>query len=111
VPDADDARVATVPLRVPRRDRGEELRHDLGLHDETGHVTASGEIPLLAERDHALGEAAGFLRLRDRGLDALVLEQRRHQVAQERMPVLALASQLAMVFTVSHGLLCPLVAV
>src|SRR5262245_7020063 len=102
VTQADDARVTALALLVPGRDGREQLRHDLGLDHEASHVAASGDVALLAERDHALGKAARLLRLRHRGLDALVLEQSGHQVAQQCASVLALSSQPAVVFAVSH---------
>jgi hypothetical protein len=61
-------------------------------------VAARREVTLLAERDETLRHPARLLGLGDRGLDALVLEQRRDQVAEQRLPVGSGAAQLAMIF-------------
>src|SRR5205085_11846833 len=79
----DDARVTPCPLLEARRDVVEQLLHDRALLNEGQRAPASGERSVLAERDHPLGEAASFLGLRIGGLDPLVLEQSRDQIAKQ----------------------------
>src|SRR5439155_1276654 len=78
-PDAQDPGVATRPFGVPGGDGGEQLVGDLGPHHEARHVAARREVAALPEGDHALRQPPRLLRLRHRGLDALVLEERGDQ--------------------------------
>src|SRR5262249_15598957 len=56
-----------------------------------------------AERDHPLGHPPQLLRLGVGRLDLLVLEQRRHHVAQQRAPVGAGTAELAAGVAVPHS--------
>src|SRR5207245_350815 len=58
----DDAGVAAGALREPRGDVAEELGHDGALLDVRQRAAAGREGTVLAERDHALGEAADLFR-------------------------------------------------
>jgi len=61
-----------------------------------------GERRLLAERDDRLDHPPQLLRLGQRGLDRLVLEQRIHHVAQHRQAMAAGAVELSESVTVTH---------
>src|SRR5205814_3184147 len=63
---------------------------------------------LLAERDQLLHDRAQFLRLRQRGDDLLVLDQRRAHIGEHRAPVLGGAIELAVNPAVTHGVSLPL---
>src|SRR5256885_5610475 len=97
-----DSRVAAVPGLVPGRDRVEELLHVVLAVDVARHVAARREISALREGDHALAHAAGLLRLGQRGLDPLVLDQARHQIPQNGAPVRVGAAELSVVLAVAH---------
>src|SRR5262249_54479304 len=102
--DAHDARVAARPLRVPRGDRVEELlRHRLAIH-EARDVAARVQIVALGARDQTLGEAARLLGLGHGSVDALVLEQSRDEIAEQRLAMLHRAAELFVITSVTHGL-------
>src|SRR5438067_4208473 len=100
----DDARVAARPLREAGRDLVEELPHHAAPPDERRGAPASVQRPLLAEGDHTVAPAAQLLRLGVGGAHHLVLEQRGHQVAEERPAVRRCAPELHACHAVAHEL-------
>src|SRR5206468_2044626 len=78
------ARVAAMALGVARREVVEELLHHARAPEHGRRPPPGMERALLAERDHPVGPAPDLLRLGVRRADRLVLEQRGHQVAEER---------------------------
>src|SRR5882672_9414669 len=97
-----DSRVAAVPGLVPGRDRVEELPHVVLAVDVARHVAARRKIPALGEGDQALAHTAGLLRLGQRGLDPLVLNEARHEIPEQSAPVRVRAAELSMVFAMAH---------
>src|SRR5581483_4056937 len=100
----EDAQVATRTRLVARPELVEELGHDLAIAQAIEGETAVRERRLLAEGDERLGNAAQFLRLRQRGLDDLVREQRIGHVAQHSETMTAGAIELAQAVAVTHVL-------
>src|SRR6185503_4022263 len=109
--DAQDARIAAGTLRIARRNRLEQLAHDILVgqfgEDETPRmerlpVRITGGDATLGNRDQPLDEGPELLRFRHRGFDALMSNERHRLVAQQRRAVLADASQLAVCEVVSH---------
>src|SRR3989442_11423484 len=100
----DDARVAARALGEARRDLVEELLHHAAPPDERAGAPARVQRPLLAEGDHAVAPATQLLRLGVGGAHHLVLEQRGHQVAQERPAVRRRPPELHACHAVAHDL-------
>ncbi len=65
-------------------------------------VGLSGRDPAPRDGDQPLDERPQLLRLRHRGLDLLVTQQRDGLVAQQREPMLGDAAKLSMCDVVSH---------
>jgi hypothetical protein len=65
-------------------------------------VGVSRGDPALGNRDDPLDEGPELLRLRERRLDVLVLDQRFRLVAKHRDPVLGDSAQLALAYSVTH---------
>ena len=63
------------------------LLDDAAAADERQRLPARVQGAALAERDHAIGDAAQLLRLGVGGLQLLVLDQRRDHVAEQRLAV------------------------
>jgi hypothetical protein len=109
---AQDAGVAAGTGLEPRRNRVEQLAHDIlvgnvGEHQpprvqRPGRRLALGQASL-GDGDDALDEGPQLLGLRHRRLDALVLDQRVGLVAQQRQAVLADATQLPVGDSMTHG--------
>src|SRR6266545_5158770 len=92
----DDAGVAALAVLVAGRQYVEQLP-DLVLVAHLGdRLAAHGEPTLLAEGDQLLDDRAQFLRLRQRGDDLLVLDQRRAHVGEHRAAMLGGAVELTM---------------
>src|SRR5262249_23331366 len=111
VAEAQDPRVAARPRLEARRDRVEQLRHDLAVGDVLQHEpprvqrpavgVPSGEAAL-GDRDDPLDEGAQLLRLRHRGLDVLVADQPLRLAAQHRDAMLRHPTQLPMTYSMTH---------
>ena len=69
--------VAALALAVARAELDEELADRDLVAQAREREAAIGDAVDLGERDQRLGDAAQFLRLRQRGADQLVLDQRR----------------------------------
>src|SRR5438445_9821856 len=100
----DDARVAARAVGEARRDLVEELLHHAAPLDERAGPPARMQRPLLAEGEHAVAPATQLLRLGVGGAHHLVLEQRGHQVAEERPAVRRRAPELHACHAVAHDL-------
>src|SRR5262249_8171895 len=98
-----DARIAAGPAAEARADVVEQLADDGAAADEGQRLAGGVQGVALAERDHALGPAAQLLGLGVGGLQVLVLQQRRDQIAEERAPVRAGSIELTAAFEVSHA--------
>ena len=98
----DDAGVATLAILVAGRERVEQLAHLLEIAHLADRLTAHREPALLAERHQLLHDRAQFLRLRQRGDDLLVLDQRGAHVGEHRAAMLGGAVELAMNLAVTH---------
>ncbi len=97
-----DARVAALALAVTRAELDEELA-DRDLVAKTRKSEAAiGDAVGLGERDQRLGDATQFLRLRQRGADQFVLEQRGRHVLEHRFAMAARAVEFAARFHVTH---------
>src|SRR5215204_3104669 len=98
----DDAGVAALAVLVAGRQHVKQLT-DLVLVAHLGdRLTAHGQPALLAEGDQLLDDRAQFLRLRQRGDDLLVLDQRRTHVGEHRLAMLGGAVELTMNLAVTH---------
>ena len=73
-----------------------------GFLQLSGCQTAVREAALLAKRDQLVGNSLQLLRFRQRGDDALVVDQRRQLVAEHRLAMLGGAVELAMNLAVTH---------
>src|SRR5258706_957882 len=98
----EDAQVAPVARLVARAQLVEELHDDVAVGQPVEGEAAVGERWILAERDDGLGDLAQLLRLRQRRLDRLVLEERHGHVAQHREAMAAGAVELAKPVAVTH---------
>src|SRR5690606_17915541 len=98
----EDAQVAAVARLVARAELVEELHHHVAVAQAVEREAPVGEGRGLAERDDGLGHAAQLLRLRQRGADGLVLEERDGHVAQHRESMAAGAVELAKPVAVTH---------
>ena len=78
---AQDARVAARAVRVPRRQHGEELRHEVGAAQVRVRAHVRRVPARLGPRHGALRVRAHLLRLGQRRADALVPHERRHELA------------------------------
>src|SRR5215213_10181696 len=98
----DDAGVAALAVLVAGRQYVEQLA-DLILVAHLGdRLPAHGQPTLLAEGDQLLDDRTQFLRLRQRGDDLLVLDQRRAHVGEHRLAMLGGAVELTMNLAVTH---------
>src|SRR5215472_15244300 len=101
----DHARVAAAALFEARRDLVEELFYRLVRLQRREGAAARGEVALLAERDHPVGDSAQFLGLGVGGRDPLVADQRQHHVLEQRLAMRRGAIELAARVEVTHLLL------
>src|SRR5215208_7069351 len=98
----DDPGVAALAVLVAGRQYVEQLA-DLVLVAHLGDRLAAHRQPaLLAEGDQLLDDRTQFLRLRQRGDDLLVLDQRRAHVGEHRLAMLGGAVELTMNLAVTH---------
>src|SRR5882757_4280437 len=100
----DDAGIAALAVLVAGGENVEQLFGLIEVAHLGDRLPPHGETALLAERDQLLHDRAQFLRLRQRGDDLLVLDQRRAHIGEHRAPVLGGAIELAMNLAVTHGL-------
>ena len=78
-----DARVAALTLRVLACNIAEKLPNCFFIANIGNRLTAGGKIATLCQRDELFREAADFLCLRFRRLDALMLEEGGQDAAEE----------------------------
>ena len=97
-----DAQVAARARLVARTELVEELGHDVAVAQAVERQAAIRHRRHLRQRDHRLGDAAQLLRLRQRGPDRLVREQRVGHVAQHREAMAAGAVEFPQSVTVTH---------
>src|SRR3974390_3787865 len=97
-----DAGVAAVPLLVARGENLEELLHHRDVADFRDRLPAGMQIALLTKRNQLLDPRATLLRLRKRGHDLLVLDQRRAHVSEHGAAMSRLLVKLAVNLTVTH---------
>src|SRR5262249_11364641 len=102
-PELDHADVAARAPRIARRELGEELPDHAGPTHERRGPAACVQRAVLAEGDHAITPALQLFGLRIRRPHCLVIEQLRHQVAQQRATVGRRATELLSCDPVPHG--------
>src|SRR3546814_7653542 len=100
----EDPQVAARAALVARAELDEQLADRCLVAQAREGEAAVGDAVGLGHRDQRLGDAAQFLRLRQRGLDQPVLEQRGGHVGEHRIAVRAGAVEFASGFLVAHGL-------
>src|SRR5687767_12027467 len=98
----EDPGVAALSGGVPRTDLLEQLVGDVALLHVPHREAAGVERALLRLRDQLLDEGPQLLRLRFRGLDRAVLQQRLRETAHEGELLLARPAQLASGLGVPH---------
>ena len=99
----EDAQVAARTGGVTRAEDGEQIADRFLVAQAREREAAVGDAVDLRERDERLRDAAKFFRLRQRGTDQFVLEQRSRHVAEHRFAMGAGAAELASGFLVAHG--------
>jgi hypothetical protein len=90
-----DVVVLNPDLQICTLDEGAEIRMEFTVASGKGYVSA--------ERHQLLHDRAQFLRLRQRGDDLLVLDQRLAHIGKHRAPMFGGAIELAMNLAVTHG--------
>src|SRR5277367_5078724 len=80
----DNARVAAGTVRKSRRQVAEQLFRGSWSHQECRRLASRVQRVALAERNHFLRQPPGGLRPQDGGVNAFLLDEVRHQVAQHR---------------------------
>src|SRR5580704_8226967 len=98
----DDAGIAALPILVAGGDDVEQLADLILVAHLRDRLAAHRKAALLAERDQLLHDRAQFLRLRQRGDDLLVLDQRRAHIGEHRLAMLGGAIELPMNLAVTH---------
>src|ERR1700737_3644966 len=101
----DNAGIAALPVLVAGSKNIEQFPGLIEVAHLADRLPAHGETALLAERHQLFHDRAQFLRLRQRGDDLLVLDQRRAHIGKHRAPMLGGAIELAMNLAVTHGVL------
>src|SRR5262249_35106740 len=94
--------VAAVAVLVAGAERLEQLLDHRDVAHLGDRLTAGVEVAALAERHQFLDDRTQVLRLRQRGHDLLVLDQRRRHVGEHGAAMLVLAVELAVGVTVTH---------
>src|SRR5690348_13071247 len=89
-----DPRVAPRAVRHAGGDVREELVHGLLGAELAERLTAGVEVAAPAERDHLLGVGLHRFRLRLRGADAPVLDQRAREIRVQRLAMGRVAPEL-----------------
>src|SRR5208283_379554 len=101
----DDAGIAAVAILEARRNLVEQLLDRLVRLQRGEGAAPRGEIVLLAERDHPVGDAAQFLGLGVGRLDSFVADQREHHIFEQRLAMRRGAIELAARVEMTHQLL------
>src|SRR6202020_2110857 len=100
----DDAGIAAMPVLVAGGENVEQLANLILVAHFADRLTAHGKTALLAERDQLFHDRTQFLRLRQRGYDLLVLDQRSSHIGEHRTPMLGGAVELPMNLAVTHDI-------
>ena len=79
---ANDARVAARTIREARSEIGEKLLGGVRRHQESRSLPSRVQRVAFAERDHAFGDRTSRLGAEQSGLNALLLNQVRDQIAE-----------------------------
>src|SRR5439155_23944449 len=98
-----DTRVSTIAIRRSWRDVIEQFLHRKLLAQRRQSGAPSVNRAIFSECDHAFGERPNCLRLRQRGLDALMFNQGTNLISQQRLSVLSRATEFDRLFLVSHN--------
>src|SRR5579863_2714308 len=93
-PDPDDTCVPAGAIRETRCKVREELLRGLGGLKKRRSLPPRVKRIALAERDHAFGQRASCFGAPERGVDPLLFDQVRDQIAQHRAPVRGVLSEL-----------------
>src|SRR5581483_1159016 len=101
-PLADDPRVAARPLGQPRHEVGEKPLHDLRLGHLAADAAARRDVLALRLGDEPLDPPPQLLGLCLSRGDAAALEQRRAEVAHQRLPLIRRAVEVAAALLVTH---------
>ena len=101
----DNARITSTAIFLSRGDLVEQAIGDRLVAKERDGLTAGVERARLPQRDGPLSGAPRQARLRFRGLDATVRQERRGQVGGHRLAVGARAAELGTLSLVTHGVL------
>src|ERR1019366_799119 len=99
----DDAGIAALAVLVAGGENVEQLSGLVEIAHLGDRLPAHRKTALLAERHQLFDDRAQFLRLRQRGDDLLVLDQRRAHIGKHRAPMFGGAIELAMNLAVTHG--------
>ena len=80
-------RVAAVSVSKPTSHLTEQLRYHCLASEKPESPTSSGQVALLAKRDHPIGKASHFLRFGLGSLNPLILQERGDQAPKQRPSV------------------------
>src|SRR5690348_13555688 len=98
-------RITSGTILETASDIAEQLRDDVFAPQEAERPTPGRQGAVFAQRDHAVGEAANFFRLRLGSFNPLMLEQRGHQASEQRPPMFGLSTELSALFSMTHDAL------
>src|SRR5262249_10678242 len=101
----EHAGVAAVARGVARPQHLEQLLHHRRIAQLGERLAARMQVAALCQRDQLLDDRAQILRLRQRGDDLLVLDQRGGQMLEQRLALVRPAIELAVSVTVTHRVL------
>src|SRR6516162_355401 len=99
----EDAGIAAVAVLVAGTEHLEQFLDHGDVAHLRDRLAARVQVATLAERDQFLDDRPQVLRLRQRGHDLLVLDERRRHVGEHGAAMLAGAIELAMGVSVTHA--------
>src|SRR5438105_11421277 len=99
----DDARVTARALGEARTERVEQLSDQTIIADDALRPTAIVHAVILAQRHQTLDLRPELFRFRQRGDDALLIDERGELIAEERRTMRARSPQLSIRHSVSHN--------
>ena len=102
LPKFHDSSVTPAAIGRARRDFIEQLFHRIFLPENRESGATSMDRPFFAEGDHFLRERPDRFGFRQRGTNALMLDQAANLICQQRFPMLGRASELYRFLLVSH---------
>src|SRR6185369_10742678 len=100
---ANNSQIAAIAIAESRRHRIEQLGDSFARHQVSPRPTPCGKITALAESDHLLDLRPHGFCLGQSRLDALLDNERSHQVPQQGAAVRCVTAKFPSCFFVTHG--------